>query len=163
MRAFARSSKKRPDGRRIQRARRAAQSSSVSSRSVTGTAAACLALNALASSFSPLGDLTSPGLLALLQLGASLDRHDLPTLRLAVEMIEKAAGKVEVRGGRVAVSLPPGEVTVAAFGGERPGSRAARVCYLAEADLVATRRGDGHIAAEKVPAEPVLPSGRLAQ
>jgi hypothetical protein len=92
----------------------------------------------------------------------SLDRHAPPTLRDAVAMIEKAAGKVEVRGGRVVISLPPSEVAVGPFGDERQGSRAARVCYLAEADLLATRRGDGRIAAEKVPAEPVLPSGRLA-
>jgi hypothetical protein len=44
--------------------------------------------------------------------------------------------------------------------GEEAGARAARVWYLAEADLVAARRGDGRVAADKVPDLPLLPSGR---
>jgi hypothetical protein len=93
---------------------------------------------------------------------ADLDRQAPPTLRAAVEAVEQVGGRVEVRSDRVVVSLPPGEVSVGPFGGERMGTKAARLCYLAEADLVASRRGDGPIAADKVPDEAVLPSGRLA-
>jgi hypothetical protein len=76
--------------------------------------------------------------------------------------VERSGGKVEVKDGRVVVSLPPGEVGAAPWvGGEQAGSRAAKVCYLAELELLATRRGDGRVSAEKVRAEPFLPSGRL--
>jgi hypothetical protein len=92
----------------------------------------------------------------------SLDRHAPPTLREAVETVERQGGRVEVRGGRIVVSLPPGEVGVGPFGSEKPGGVAARVCYLAESELLATRRGDGRIDPAKVSAEPLLPSGRLA-
>jgi hypothetical protein len=94
---------------------------------------------------------------------ASVDRQAPPTLRAAVETVERSGGKVEVSGGRVVVSLPPSEVGVAPwFGGEKPGSRAAKVLYAAEGELLGSRRGDGRITAEKVSAEPLLPSGRLA-
>jgi hypothetical protein len=94
---------------------------------------------------------------------ATLDRDAPPTLRAAVELVERSGGKVEVKGGRVLVSLPPGAVGPAPWsGGEQAGGRAARVCYLAEAELIETRSGDGRISADKVPAEPILPSGRLA-
>lgn len=94
---------------------------------------------------------------------ADLDRNAPPSLRDAVATVERHAGKVEVRDGRLVVSLPPGELGAAPwFGGEQAGSRAARVCYLGEAELLATRRGDGRISAEKAPDAPLLPSGRLA-
>jgi hypothetical protein len=57
------------------------------------------------------------------------------------------------------VSLPPREMDAGEYG-EEAGARAARVWYLAEADLVAARRGDGWVAADKVPDLPLLPSGR---
>jgi hypothetical protein len=93
---------------------------------------------------------------------ATLDRHAPATLRDAVETVERQGGRVEVRGGRVVVSLPPGEVGPGPYGSEKLGGQAARTCYLAEAELVGTRRGDGRIDAAKVTAEPLLPSGRLA-
>jgi hypothetical protein len=99
---------------------------------------------------------------ALPVTAATLDRLAPPTLRAAVETVERSGGRVEVKGGRVVVSLPPGEVGSAPWvGGEQAGGRAAKVCYLAEAELIETRRGDGRVSADKVPAEPLLPSGRL--
>jgi hypothetical protein len=93
---------------------------------------------------------------------ATLDRLAPPTLRDAVSTVERVGGKVFVAGGRVVVSLPPGEVGVGPWSyGEQAGSRAARVCYLTEAELLAVRKGDGRISADKVPAEPLLPSGGL--
>jgi len=57
---------------------------------------------------------------------ATLDRQAPPTLRAAVEAVERVGGRVEVRGGRLVVSLPPGEVGPAPwFGGEQAGGRAA--------------------------------------
>ena len=93
---------------------------------------------------------------------ALLDRHAPPTLRDAVETVERQGGRVEVSGGRVVVSLPPGEVGIGPYGSEKPGGVAARACYLGEAELLASRRGAGRIDAAKVAAEPLLPSGRLA-
>jgi hypothetical protein len=72
---------------------------------------------------------------------ATLDRDAPPTLRGAVEAVEQSGGRVDVRGGRVVVSLPPGEVGAGAFGSERSGAKAARVCYLTEAELVAATAG----------------------
>jgi hypothetical protein len=86
----------------------------------------------------------------------------IPPDRFVTPRSYRSGGKVEVEGGRLVVSLPPGEVGVAPWGlGEQAGGRAAKACYLAEAELIATRRGDGRINAEKVPSEPLLPSGRL--
>jgi hypothetical protein len=94
---------------------------------------------------------------------ATLDRLAPATLRDAVSTVERVGGKVEVKSGRVVVSLPPGAVGAAPWvGGEQPGSRAARILYCAEGELLATRRGDGRISAEKVPDGLLLPSGRLA-
>jgi hypothetical protein len=92
-----------------------------------------------------------------------LERGTPSTLRAAVELVEQLGGNVHVDGGRLVVALPPGELGPGLYGsGEKAGTKAARVCYLAEAELLATRRGDGAVSAGKVAARPVLPSGRLA-
>jgi hypothetical protein len=92
-----------------------------------------------------------------------LDRNGPGSLREAVEIVERSGGRVEIVRGRVVVSLPPSEVGATPWvGGEQPGARAARTLYAAEGELLGSRRGDGRISPEKVPAEPLLPSGRLA-
>lgn len=73
-----------------------------------------------------------------------------------VERIGSLGGKVEAAGGRLVVSLPPAEL-----GAGTLGIRIARQLYLAEAELLATRKTDGTIEAGKVPERPVLPSGAL--
>jgi hypothetical protein len=78
------------------------------------------------------------------------------TLRAMVERVGTLGGRIEAVGGRVVVSLPPGE-----RGTGKLGARIATQLYRAEAELLATRKSDGPISAAKVPDRPLLPSGRV--
>jgi hypothetical protein len=83
--------------------------------------------------------------------------RDLPsTLRGMVDRLLLLGGRVEVAKGRIVVALPPAETGLGTL-----GPRIARLLYSAEGELLATRKGDGRIAAEKVPDRGLLPSGRL--
>jgi hypothetical protein len=93
---------------------------------------------------------------------ATLDRQTPATLRAAVEAVEQAGGRVDVRDGRVVVSLPPAEVgAVPWFGGEKPARAAARAVYLAEEAILDVVKRSGRVDARKVPDVAILPSGRL--
>jgi hypothetical protein len=73
------------------------------------------------------------------------------TLREASERVERAGGKVEVKGGRLIVSLPPGR------GGLGSALPAARRLYAAEAEVVKALQ-----AKAELPDRHVLPTGALA-
>lgn len=91
---------------------------------------------------------------------ADLDRNSPATLRAAGEAIEQAAGTVKITDGRVVVHLPP---SVYGYPGRPVAVAAARVVYLAEAELLANcapGRG-GRVDPAALPDKPVLPSGRL--
>jgi hypothetical protein len=82
------------------------------------------------------------------------------TLREAGEVVHKAGGTIKVRSSRLVVSLPPGALFV--LGGLSPAAKAARRLYAAEDAIVALAGRGGEVSIGKLPAKPILPSGRLA-
>jgi hypothetical protein len=73
------------------------------------------------------------------------------TVRAAAERIDQAGGTVELDGGRLVVSLPPGANT---FGPDC--ANAARVLYVAEDAVVAALKAD-----EPLPDKPITPAGAV--
>lgn len=82
------------------------------------------------------------------------------TLRQAAEKVEAAGGTIRVEDARLVVALPPSALHT--MGLPSQAVKAAARLYKAEAEVVASAKRGGEVAASKLPDKAILPSGALA-